>query len=230
MGVFLILITFVSFGCASKGFNRVELKKQIGVKTPVVDDEEIAKILAKKPNLPKPFKLALYFNSPVHTGVEKPNWRWSESDLGLVHRVAEQLKSEGLISQVFPIVGSIVKDEDLRSIRIAAAKHGADAVMIVSGASSVDRYTNSWAWTYMFLVPALFVAGSEADTLFLTSAAMWDVRNEYLYLTAEAEAVVHDTYVPVFGKRQRDMVNEAKHQALNRLAEKIVEMVKGVKN
>jgi hypothetical protein len=79
------------------------------------------------------------------------------------------------------------------------------------------------------IAPALFVPGSEVDTLFLSSASMWDVRNEYLYLTAEAEETVHDTYVPAFGKRDKELYDEAKKASLSKLKKQIIEMVKGVK-
>ncbi len=44
----LSLAIFMCLGCASKGFNRDELKKQIGVINPVTDDADIAYKAKKK--------------------------------------------------------------------------------------------------------------------------------------------------------------------------------------
>src|SRR5690349_5978111 len=40
------------------------------------------------------------------------------------------------------------------------------------------------------LLPLLAAPGTELDVLFSAHAEMWDVRNEYLYLSAEAESEV----------------------------------------
>lgn len=49
----------------SFGFNRGKLKEQAGISKSVYDDKEIKEVYNKKPNLPKPFKLALYFKNPI---------------------------------------------------------------------------------------------------------------------------------------------------------------------
>ncbi len=99
-----------------------------------------------------------------------------------------------MASDVFFISNMIVDgNEDLKSLRMAAAKHQADALLVVTGAAQVDRYINGWGWSYALILPTFFVPGSQVDTLFLSSAALWDVKNEYLYLTNDAEDVVHET-------------------------------------
>lgn len=218
----------VTLGCASRGFNRGELKEQIGVINPQFDDKEIEAAFKKKPNLPKPFKLAVYFKSPKE-GYNIPKWRWTNEDKAILEEVGKQLKSEGLISDVFPIVSSVVTNEDLKSLRLVAAKHQADALLIISGATQIDRYLNNWGFSYILLFPALFVPGSEADTLFIANATLWDVRNEYLYLTAETEATTSETYVAVWGGKEKDLVKEAKTKAMEQLKAEIKKMLKGTK-
>ncbi|MCB0406733.1 MAG: hypothetical protein KDD34_00940 [Bdellovibrionales bacterium] len=226
---FLWVFVFICIGCSSKGkgFNRGELKKQIGVVNPVTDDAEIAKTLKRKSNLPKPFKLAVYFKNPVQSRVANPAWRWSEEDKEALLQMIEKLKSEKVVSQVFPIINSLVQEEDIKSVRMAAAKHGADAVLIFSGIADVDRYINHWGWTYILLAPALFVPGSKADTLFLANASMWDVRNEFLYITAESEGIDENTYIAAFGENDKFLIEKAKKNALNKLADQIEKMIKG---
>ncbi len=222
-------LTLLQVGCASKGFNRGDLKEQIGVIKPKYDDNEIKEAFAKKANLPKPFKLGVYFKTPSKAKGMGGEWRWTEQDKALLEEIGKELKTEGVVSDVFPIVGSLVADEDIKALRLVAAKHHADALLIVGGAGQIDRYINNWGWTYTLLVPALFVPGSEADTLFMTSASLWDVRNEYLYLTAEAEATTKKNYVAAFAEQDKELVDQAKTESLNNLKGEIKKMVKGTK-
>jgi hypothetical protein len=226
--VTIVITLSVLSGCASKGFNREALQSQLGVTKPVYDDKEIKEAYTKKPNLPRPFKLAIYFKAPKHSG-RFPDWRWSESDKSSLDEIAADLKSRGVISEAFPIISSIVTDEDVRSLRLVAAKHGADALLIIGGAAQVDKYLNNWGWTYALILPTLFVPGSEAETLFVTSATMWDVKNDYLYLTSESEATAKETYVAAFGKRDIDLIDEAKGRALQKLKEQIKSSISGQK-
>lgn len=225
----LVLVALVfQVGCASKGFNRGELKRQVGVIKPTFDEKEIKNAFNKKPNLPKPFKLGVYF-APPKSGLGEKQWRWSEQDKALLEEVGKELKAEGLVTDVFPILSSLVQDDDLKSLRLVAAKHQADALLIVTGAGQIDRYINGWGWSYILLLPTLFVRGSQADTLFMANATMWDVRNEYLYLTAEAEATAKETYVAAFGQQDKELIDQAKTQALGNLRQELKKMIKGTK-
>jgi hypothetical protein len=227
---FIAAVAALTFGgCASKGFNRGALQEQIGIKNPVVTDKDIKEILNKKANLPRPFKLAVYFKKPVEGYYQKSNWRWNDKDKELILEAANELKSEKLVSEVFPILGSVVEGNDLKSVRVAAAKHGADAVLVINGAGEIDKYTNKLGLSYILLVTAAFVPGSVADTLFMSSATMWDVRNEFLYLTAEAEGKVSETYIALFGETDMERIEKAKALSLANLKVEIVKMVQGMK-
>lgn len=66
--------------------------------------------------------------------------------------------------------------------------------------------------------------------MFLSSASMWDVRNEYLYLATEAEGTFHDTYIAAFGKESKVLIGEAKKSSLKELKQQIIAIIKGVKD
>ncbi|MES2965415.1 MAG: hypothetical protein V4760_16150 [Bdellovibrionota bacterium] len=227
--VLLLTVVSLQIGCASKGFNRGELKDQIGISKPVYDDKEIKAAYDKKPNLPRPFKIGVYFATPKAVKGAAREWRWTEQDKAVLAEVGNELKTEGLVSDVFPILDSVVQGDDLRSLRLVAAKHQADALLIVSGAGEIDRYINNAGWSYALLLPAFFVRGSEAETLFISNATMWDVKNEYLYMTAEAEATAKNSYVAAFGKQDKELIDEAKTQSLGNLKAEIKKMIKGTK-
>lgn len=232
LGSLLWLLLHTS--CASRGFNRGDLKEQIAVTKPEFNNSEIKDAFNKKPNLPKAFKLAVYFKSPSLSPnnshkLSSVDWRWTEQDKSILETIATDLKKDGVVSDVFPIVSSLLVDEDLRSLRLAAAKHQADALLVISGAGQTDRYINSLGWSYTLILPALFIPGSQAETLFVSNAALWDVRNEYLYLTAEAEATTNKTYIAAFGLRDKDLIDDAKTSSLNQLKVELSKMIRGSK-
>ena len=217
----LILMSIAIAGCAtSQGFNRDELRGEIGSPV-VVDDMQIKTALALKPQLPKPFKLAVYFTEPTtNRRYAHAEWRWSGEDKKKIMTLAVGLKSTGDASDVFVIDESMVQSSSLRSLRMAAAQHGADAIMVVNGVSDVDSYNNGLGWTYIALVTALFVPASKTDALFMAHAAMWDVRNEFLYMSAEAESIKHQTRPAAFTS-SREAVNEAKADSMDGLSSEI---------
>lgn len=108
---------FLAFGaCASSGFNRGALKEQIGVENPVVTDSEIKEVLKRKPNLPRPFKLAVYIKPQsgqlASRYLEKATGRWSESYKILIQETAKELKSQKVISEVNLLSASLIQDEN----------------------------------------------------------------------------------------------------------------------
>lgn len=220
----LVSSILVFTGCAtSRGFNRGELRQEMNGKA-VVDDAEIAKALTKKAQLPKPFKIGIYFKEPEAARARMPKWRWTEEDKNKLFGLVEDLKATGEVSEIFPVSEATVGGSDLKSLRLAAARHGADALVVVQGLSDVDSYTNDLAWTYIVLVPMLFVPASVNDSLFLTRATMWDVRNEFLYATAEAESLKKDVKPAAFSD-DRKITDEAKSESVDKLRGELSKMI-----
>jgi hypothetical protein len=228
--IILSFSLFLQAGCSAKGFHREDLQEQLAVTHPVFDETDIKEAFNKKPNLPRQFKLGVYFRPPQQSYYKSTQaWRWNDQDKTVMDDIARDLKQQGLVADVFPILNSVVQSDDLKSLRLVAAKHQADAILIISGVGEVERYANRWAWTYFLLAPTLFVPGSVAETLFITSASLWDVKNEYLYLTAESEGVTKDTYAALFGKDDKVLIDEAKAQSLNGLKVQITKIIEGTK-
>ena len=211
----LILIT----GCStSRGFNRDALREQLTGNSTVTDINE-NKVPTSKIQLPKPFKVGIYFQEPSNKGEEKL-WDWADSDKKKILSTVDKFKRGGEISKAFVISPSITSSTDLKSIKAAAAQQGADALIIVSAVNDVDQYTTQWAWTYVALFPALFVPASVSDILFISRAAMYDVRKEFLYLTAESEVLVNRKYPAVF-RQDKKATEDAKNDSLNGLQEEL---------
>lgn len=204
----ILLITSCS---TRRGFNREDLKEQLNDRT-AVKDIDIKQKSDKKAQLPKPFKVGIYFQEPVQKS-EENLWDWAEADKQKILSAVERFKNNGEISKVFMISPAMASGTDLRSLRAAAAQQGADALIIVSAVNDVDQYTTQWAWTYIALFPALFVPASVSDVLFISRAVMWDVRNEFLYLTAESEVLINRKYPAVF-RQDKKQIQDAKNDSL----------------
>ena len=86
-----------------------------------------------------------------------------------------------MISQMF-IVPNIFEMKDLKTIRLAAAQQGADAVLIIRSVDQTDRYLNYASFLYITIIGLWIVPGSDLDALVMLRGAMWDVGNAYLYM------------------------------------------------
>jgi rhombotail lipoprotein len=216
----IISITFALTACANKGFHREELQSSVGVVTPEFNEKNIEKAYKKKANLPKPFRMAVYFKTP-QTKSDMTPWRWTPEDKNILTELETSLKEKGLVSAVFPVVSTLVTDESLQNLRLIAAQHQADALLVISGAGEINRSANGWAVSYAALLPMAFAKGNEAETLFLTTATLWDVKNELLYLTAETEATTLNASTPFNMKTDKELYSEARIQALAKLQEEL---------
>lgn len=218
-------------GCASsQGFNRGALRESLETK-PVITDSQIAQTLALKPQLPKPFKVAVLFREPVR-GYEARTWRWTDADKATLAKLADGLKASGEVSDVFVMSHDMLTtpahEATMKEMRLAAARHGADALLIISGAQQIDSYSNNWGWTYLAIAPMFFVQGTQQDALFLARASLWDVRNEFLYMSAESEAIEKQT-APLAFTDEKVLVSKAKDQAVALLSTEVANQIKGLK-
>lgn len=214
--LFAVLLILMLTACASsRGFDRGSLRGQISEQKQVTE-EDIKKVLDLKPQLPSPFKLAIYFTAPSTGWRYGHSWSWLGEDKDKLLAVGAELKSKGIVSDMFAISDYIVEGSDNKAIRLAAARAGADAVIIVNGVCDIDRYNNALGYTYFLLITPFFIPGTEADGLFMANATMWDVRNQYLYLSAEGEGTAKETNPAVFIDEKR-IIKSAKSAALTNL-------------
>lgn len=214
----LLLVT----GCAfsPRGFDRGELTRAARVEQQEVTDAEIARVLALRPQLTFPFRLAVWFRPPPADRWRKVRHPWREEDREAVLGALRPLAAGGIVAELVAITDTTVQGEDLRAARLAAARHGADAVLVITGASDVDRYNNLSAFLYATLVGLWIAPGSHAEGFFLASGSLWDVRNEFLYATVEAEGTFGQTR-PALLLEDEEVVAGAKRIALASLAKEL---------
>ena len=209
-------------GCHSRGFNKGYLVSQVGETRVAITDHDIEEAFSRKPQLGRPFRLGTYFKPPQGRAFDVAQWRWDEADRARFDELSRGWVASGLVSEVVDVSPlSVASDKDsLKAIRLSAAQHGLDAILVVAGATDVDHYANNWALTYLAIAPLLFVPGTVVDAVFLGQAALWDVRNEYLYLAAQGEAEAHQVRPAAFTD-ERELIASAKGTALGMLRSEI---------
>jgi len=222
------LLPIVIAGCAS-GFDRGVIAQRLEGQRVVVNDAEVLRALQVRPQLRFPIKVAVFLEadscasgSPHRTsGPSIPGWRWSVKDREQIASWAEPLKARGVIEDLYVVSDLVWTGGDLKSMRLAAAKHGADAVLVLKGVSQVDSYVNALSVLNLMILPGFFVPASHRDALLVLQGALWDVGNECLYLTAESEGEGKISR-PTFRIKDQEAIEIAKEKALKDLGQGMI--------
>ena len=220
VGLVLLLNTL---GCtASRGVNRQALLESLHHHPGNTTTEPVAKNSAPESRLPAPFRLALFFQHkefPASAQLRKVDW--GSADTHVIQRALELFREEGTLRESFVLANSSVQGRTLRDVRSAAARYNADALLVIDGASTVDRYNNGHAWWYMTGFGAYLAHGTESHALFMMEGTLWDVRSGYLYGTqlAEGDATLIG---PATSLDDRAAIAEAKDVALKRFGKALV--------
>lgn len=221
------LLTLVVSGCGSRGFDRLKISEQL--RQAPVADEDIRAALAVRPTAIPPLAVGVYFR-PARPRTGSPAWRapapawsWRGEDKDVL--LEADITSSELIASMFPIVDPTVDYDDVKGARLAAARHGADAVMIVTGAADVDAYSNPLSLLYLTIVGMWIVPGSHRDALFAANATLWDVATGYLYASAEAEG--RGTLVrPLLFIDDDEAIARARREALIALRDELLKRIR----
>src|SRR5262245_58473009 len=119
-GLVLPVLVLLS-GCVGSGFDRGALMARMQDDAFQVTDEAIAEAQSIKPQLRLPCRMAVYLKPGARS-----DWRWSAKDRAVLESWAATLKCEGIASDVFLLPDMIVNKGDLKEVRLAAARCGAD--------------------------------------------------------------------------------------------------------
>lgn len=218
-------------GCASsQGFDRNAMRATFHVGAGAVDEQNVTAAATEKPTTPIPFRLALYFvrrDFPAYHTIQKTEWVSADMD-ALVHRLSP-LRDERIVSETFLLVDPTIRDNDARKIRQAAARYGADVVLIVDGVAAVDRYNNGYAAWYATLIGAYVAPGTASEALFMIESNLWDVRTERLYATQTAEGLSKSVGSAVAVK-DGQVLTQAKKAALDEFGKRMVDELRRLKD
>jgi hypothetical protein len=167
-----------------------------------------------------PPKLGLYV---MPTGFLRHEFEWTDADRGALLAWTNGLQRDGLISGASFIQISSIKGNQLAQLRESAMRHGADLLLIVDGAATVDRYNNyKGGLLYWTILGAYVVNGTHSDALCLVRGALWDVRGETKLGEEEAQGL-SKIVGPAARVEDREGVTAARRLALTQLMEKLRE-------
>lgn len=216
-----LIIVLTLTGCASsKGLDRTALRetlRQNALHQVDFTDHRPA------PRLTLPTKLALYLRP---TGFLNRHFDWTDADKDAFRAWAQDLKSRGLLSDFYVVAESSATGKTLQHLRVVAARYGADALLIVDGADDIDRYNNyKGPLLYWTILGAYLANGTHSDAVCFVTASLWDVRTGALYFTEEAEGQAH-LVGPAAFVEDKDSIEQAKKNALDALAKRVVEQLR----
>ncbi len=224
----LLLVGLLSLpACSgSRGINRQMLQDSLHGRPDVVTDRDIAATMALQATLPSPYRLALYFaheDFPNRPALQRVDWVSADADR--VQQALKPMQEEGVLQQAFLLANSTVQGRTLRDIRLAAARYNADAILIIDGASAVERYNNGHAVWYATGIGTYFAHGTESHALFMVEGTLWDVRTGALYGTQTAEG--ETTLIgPAPSLDDKAAVAEAKDVAMARFGRELADTLR----
>jgi len=163
-------------------------------------------------------KLGLFV---MPTGFLRHEFEWTDADRGALLAWTNELQRDGLISGASFLQISSIKGNQLAQLRESAMRHGADILLIVDGAATIDRYNNyKGVLLYWTILGAYFVDGTHSDALCLVRGALWDVRGETKLFGEEAQGL-SKIIGPTARVEDREGVTAARRLALTQLMEKL---------
>ena len=210
-------------GClTSRGFNRNLLETQLNEGSAKITEDEIKHI--------KTLEAQLHFPCRIAVALKRGSscWRWTPKDRQCMEAWSDALRKEGIASDVIYMSTMFSQGDNLQELRAAAAKHGADALLVLKGAAVTDSYMNPAALFNVTVVGGFVVPGSHRDALFVMEGGLVDVNNGFLYASMEAEGEGH-TLAPTFIIEERDAIERAKHEALVAFGPELMRRLRGLR-
>ena len=222
------LLFLLVTGCASsQGFDRAAMNEALHIDpNPIPEGQPLAR---QSVHLSTPLRLGVFFANhdvPNRHSVRRVEWLAKDRDQ-LLHELAP-LHDEHALTETFVLMDATLRSEDLRGIRQAGARYGADVVLIVQGIAAVDRYNNRFAWLYPTLLGAYLAPGTESDALVMITGSLWAVHSEWhaSIQTVEGVSKVVGSAVLV---EERVALEEAKQHAIRTLGERITDQLQRLK-
>lgn len=238
----LILQLLLTLHCASTGFDRGAVPP-VDPKSIVIDSQEIKHYLSLKPQLRLPFRVGVYILQP-----EGYKYRIDANNKSTFLSIEETLRAQKIVSQMFFISESVYdidtqgetydfRDhypvrtrtlDGIKKIRILAARYGADAVLVIKPTNRYNQNPNILSILYATIIGIWLAPGSRGESVFTFEGTLWDVRNEYLYLTTESEASA-SAMRPYGWINEESIIAESKEKAITEFTSELLKRFKSMK-
>jgi rhombotail lipoprotein len=222
--VWLLTLLLVT-GCASsQGFDRAAMSEALLVAPIPIPENQIP--ANQDVHLSTPLRLGVFFvnrDFPNGQSIRKVEWLTMDREQLLLQLAP--LQNEQTLVDAFVLMDTTLRRENIRRIRQAGVRYGADLVLIVDGAADVDRYNKRYAWLYPTLLGTYLAPGTESDALVMVTGSLWAVRSEWHapIQTVEGASKVVGAAVLV---DDSTALQEAKEQAIRALGMRVVNLLR----
>lgn len=211
-------------GCVmTGGFNRTLLEMRVHEETAKqVTEEDIQDIQTLKPQLHFPCRIAVALKGCPG------EWRWTFKDRQAMEAWAATLREEGIASDVIFMASMFMPGDSLKDLRASAARHGAEALLLIKGAAAADTSLNLLSVLNLTVVGGYVVPASCGAALFLIEGGLIDVNNGFLYASMESEGEGH-IIAPTFTIKDKDAIERAKQDAVKRFGSELLLRLRNVR-
>jgi rhombotail lipoprotein len=202
-------------GCASsQGLHPEPLNELLRYEEQRFLGEQPPKTIATNPSGQTIPKLGLYLKP---TGFLNREFEWTDVERETLLAWANGLRSSGLFSSASFVPQSSLRGNTLDELRQSAARYGADLLLIVDGAASVDRYNNYKAsFLYWTILGAYLADGTHSDALCLLRGSLWEVKAGTQLFSDDAQGTAQQVG-PAARIDDRIAVSQACRQAFTQL-------------
>ncbi|HEX7896644.1 MAG TPA: hypothetical protein VF950_02720 [Planctomycetota bacterium] len=225
----VLLAALSAVGC-SASFNPREMQDRLWGGEKFFTDDDLRQIEQLRPQLTPPIRLAIAppmyeYGAPELDGEREAIEAWGA-----------ELKKSGLVKEVIllpkvllgtPSQGRHAQDY-FKSVRVAAARVQADAVLLLSSVTDVSSYLNPLAILDLTIAGIYVAPGHSKDAMTIVEGIVMDNRNEYVYWTGSARAT-GTTTAPLVYVDEENAIRRSRVAALKAFGERLAANVDAFK-
>ena len=225
LAIFLIALSACSTG---REFDRTGMQDTLHQRLTFLPEHQTTDRTENQPLPAGPFRLGVYFvqtEFPSRESIRSAEWLSAEKDR-LVQSLAP-LRDDRIIREIVVLAEPTVRTLTGQELRQAAARYGADMLLLVDGVGAVSRRNNAYALLYPTLLGAWLAPGTVIDALFIIDGVLWDLRTDRSpgRQTAEGQAQRTGAVVMV---NDTEALNEAKDQAIDAFGRRVADRVRSL--
>ena len=221
----LALIAAGLAGCAgSRGFDQAAMREALHLDS--LSNLENQSVLHQIAHPSPPFRLGVFFAK--HDVPDTPSIRkvkWLSADRDQLLRELAPLRDEQLLADMFVLTDVRLRGDDIKEIRQAGARFGADIVLIIDGIAAIDRYNNRLAWLYPTLLGAYLVPGTESAALVMATGSLLATRSDWHALIQAVEERSKTVGAAAFIE-DKTPLRDAKSLAIQTLSRHVTEQLR----
>ncbi|HZE95473.1 MAG TPA: hypothetical protein VE981_00450 [Planctomycetota bacterium] len=222
------LAALVAVGCQG-GFDRAAMESELQANCRIfVDDPDVFRVEQVRPQLQMPFRLAVVPPSMINQRDGRQPGE-TEGERAEIQAWGERLRREGIISDLILIpdmmvggMGSSGSPGSFKAIRVAAARLGADAILVLHSVTEIDSYINPLGVLDLTLVGMFLIPGHHKDTMTIVEGLLIDNRNQYVYFAGSAEGK-GSSVAPLAMLDEKGAVRESRCAALKSFGDLLVQ-------